>query len=37
MCALDVLHAIESGVAVRWQPSRLQFGGGVAYLTELPE
>jgi hypothetical protein len=28
-----LLDAIESGVAVRWKPSRLQFGGGVAYFS----
>ena len=27
------LEAYESGVTVRWKPSRLQFGGGVAYLS----
>ena len=26
-----LLDAVESGVAVRWKPSRLQLGGGVAY------
>jgi hypothetical protein len=26
-----LLDAIESGVAVRWKPSRLELGGGVAY------
>ena len=28
-----LLDAIESGVAVRWKPSRLEFGGGVAYFS----
>ena len=28
-----LLDAIESGVAVRWKPSRLQLGGGVAYFS----
>ena len=27
------LEAYESGVTVRWKPSRLQFGGGVAYFS----
>ena len=28
-----LLEAVESGVAVRWKPSRFQFGGGVAYFS----
>ena len=28
-----LLDAIESGVAVRWKPSRLELGGGVAYFS----
>ena len=28
-----LLDASESGVAVRWKPSRFQFGGGVAYFS----
>jgi Omp85 superfamily domain len=27
------LDAVESGIAIRWKPSRLQLGGGVAYFS----
>ena len=28
-----LLDAMETGVTVRWKPSRLEFGGGVAYFS----